>query len=135
MTAGHVPAPLNPRNPAQITRQLSRGNCVRITTTRHPRTLLTVIHVHPATQAQPPRLILTTPDTNPAQESTSQCSRYDCITAPASPTMTVIKHTDNFPTTTTRSLGSLTTIAHLSCHPTPPISDDWGATAEVGDNE
>ncbi|WP_433630279.1 hypothetical protein [Halomicrococcus sp. NG-SE-24] len=133
MTAGHTPNPLNPRQPAALTRQLSPRDRIRLTTTRLPRTILTVTHVQPPTDAQPARLVLTAPPvTTTAQQSGPQRTYYDCIAAAASSTMTVIESTYTPASTTTRPVGSLTTIVRLPDCSTTPASDDRPAMEAAG---
>ncbi len=122
-----VPRPLTPRDTNALTHQLSAGDRVRITTTKQPRTMLTVSETHPST-SHTPQLVLTAPPNTTAQHATYHCTAFQSD-AP----MTVIEYTHTHSDTTVRCLGSLTTIAHF-----PRLStsaDDTMTKTEVRANE
>ncbi|SIR96754.1 hypothetical protein SAMN05421858_4827 [Haladaptatus litoreus] len=127
-----VPKPLNPRNAGTLVQQLSPGDRVRITTTDLPRTILTVQETHPLT-SRAPQLVLTAPPvTTTAQDEVHQAT-YHCTANRSGSSMNVIEYIHTVRDTTTRCIGTLTTIAHLPRLSTPV--DDRTAKAEVSANE
>ena len=122
-----VPRPLNPRDTNVLTHQLSAGDRVRITTTKRPRTILTVSETH-SSITHAPQLVLTTPPSTTAQHAT-----YHCTALQSDAPMAVIEYTHTPSGTTARCLGSLTTIAHFPRLSTP--ADDTAARTEVCANE
>lgn len=122
-----VPRPLNPRDTNALTRHLLAGECVRITTTNRPRTILTVREIHPST-SHAPQLVLTTPPSTTAQHTT-----YHCTAIQSDAPMTVIEYTHTPSDMTARCIGSLTTIAYLPRFSTP--RDNNALRKEVRANE
>jgi hypothetical protein len=121
------PRPLNPRNTNALTHYLSAGDRVRITTTKRPRTILTVKETHSST-TYASQLVLTTPSSTTAQHAT-----YHCTALQSDSPMTVIEYTHTSSAMTSRCIGSLTTIAHLPRLSTP--ADDTAPRTEVCGNE
>lgn len=127
-----VPKPLNPRDPETLTRRLSPGDRVRITTTKLPRTILTVQETHPLT-SHVPQLVLTAPPITTTAQDDLQQATYHCTASRSNSPMAVIEYTHTARDTSTRCIGTLTTIAHLPRLSTPV--DDRTAKAEVSANE
>ncbi|WP_440009008.1 hypothetical protein [Halomicrococcus sp. SG-WS-1] len=129
MTGG-VPNPLNPRDPSALVDALSPGDRVRITTTKRPRTILTVADT---THSPYPGLVLAVaPITTTAHERTEHAHYHCTPSASDSSTMTVteIPASD----TPTQCIGTLTTIAYLQRLSTP-ATETTVAPAEVYVNE
>ena len=107
-----LPQPLNPRDPSQLTQHLLPGDRVRITTTRLARTILTVVETNPPSPERPRLVLRAPPLTNSAHESI-QHAVYHCTTGESTPTMSVVEYTHTRRETTSRCIGTLTTIARL----------------------
>ncbi|SIR88029.1 hypothetical protein SAMN05421858_4294 [Haladaptatus litoreus] len=127
-----VPKPLNPRDPEILTRRLSPGDSVRITTTDLPRTILTVRKTNPPT-SHAPQLVLTAPPITTTAQDELQQATFHCTASHADSAMTVIEYIHTARDTSIRCIGTLTTIAHLPRLSTPV--DDRTAKAEVSTNE
>jgi hypothetical protein len=127
-----IPKPLNPRNADTLVQRLSPGDRVRITTTDLPRTILTVRETHPVTSRAPQLVLSAPPVTTTAQDELQQAT-YHCTASHADSPMTVFEYTHTASDTTTRCIGSLTTIAHF---PRPSTkTEDTAVTTEVAANE
>ena len=129
--SGYAPTPLNPRDADALVQHLSPGDCVRITTTELPRTILTVKETNPPTR-NAPHLALTAPPITTTAQPEIQQATYHCISQPDS-AMTVLEYTHTATDTTTRCIGTLTTVAHLPRLSTP--AEDTAAPVEVHANE
>jgi hypothetical protein len=129
--SGYAPTPLNPRDADALVQRLSSGDCVRITTTELPRTILTVKATNPPTRCGP-HLVLTAPPITTTAQSEIQQATFHCNSQPDS-SMTVLKYTHTATDTTSRCIGSLTTIAHLPRLSTP--AEDTVVSVEVCANE
>ncbi|WP_435158091.1 hypothetical protein [Haladaptatus sp. DFWS20] len=126
-----VPKPLNPRDADALTRRLSPGDRVRITTTELPRTICTVKATKTSTRCGP-HLVLTAPPITTTAQDEIQQPTFHCTSHPDS-AMTVLEYLHTPTATRSRCIGSLTTIAHLPNLSTP--TEDTGATVEVDANE
>lgn len=133
MTGG-VPQPLDPRDPAGLVEALSPGDCVRITTTKQPRTILTDADTVP-TPSGGPRLVFSVPPLTTTAHQQPQHAHYHCRPSDAdSSTMTVIEYPSS--DTSAQCIGTLTTIAHLPRLSTDQPSDETPQTSsEVAANE
>ncbi|GAA0249577.1 hypothetical protein ACFFQF_31770 [Haladaptatus pallidirubidus] len=127
-----IPKPLNPRDADTLVQQLSPGDRVRITTTDLPRTILTVQETHPVT-SRAPQLVLTAPPLTTTSQDEIQQATYHCTASRSNSPMTVLEYTHTATDTTTRCIGSLTTIAHFPRLSTP--ADATMAKTEVPVNE
>jgi hypothetical protein len=128
---GYAPTPLNPRDVDSLVQRLSPGDCIRITTTELPRTICTVKATNPPTRCGP-HLVLTAPPITTTAQPEIQQATFHCISQPDS-SMTVLEYTHTASDTTSRCIGTLTTIAHLPRLSTP--AEDTAATVEVPANE
>ncbi|WP_458190315.1 hypothetical protein [Haladaptatus sp. NG-WS-4] len=122
-----IPRPLDPRDTNALTHYLSAGDCVRITTTKRPQTILTVSEAHSST-THALQLILTAPPVTTAQHAT-----YQCTALQSESPMTVIEYTHTASDTTARCIGSLTTIVHFPRLSAP--ADGTAARTKVRANE
>ena len=129
--SGYAPTPLNPRDTDSLVQHLSPGDCVRITTTELPRTICTVKETNLPTHDRP-QLVLTTPPITTTAQDAPQYATFHCTSQPDS-AMTVLEYTHTPTDTTTRCIGSLTTIAHLPRLSTP--DEDTAAAVKVRANE
>ena len=129
--SGYAPRPLNPRNADALVQRLSSGDRVRITTTELPRTILTVKETNPPTHCGP-HLVLTAPPITTTAQDELHYPTFHCTSQPDS-AMTVLEYTHTPTDTTSRCIGTLTTIAHLPRLSTP--AEDTAATVEVAANE
>ncbi|GAA0196923.1 hypothetical protein ACFFQF_32600 [Haladaptatus pallidirubidus] len=127
-----IPKPLNPRTADTLVQRLSPGDRVRITTTDLPRTILTVRETHPVT-SRAPQLVLTAPPLTTTAQNETQQAVYHCTARQSTSPMTVLEYTHTAIDTTTRCIGSLTTIAHFPRLSTP--ADATEAKLEVPANE
>ncbi|WP_227380342.1 hypothetical protein [Haladaptatus halobius] len=123
-----IPTPLNPCDAEALTRRLSPGDRVCITTTDLPRTILTVRETHPVT-SQAPQLVLTAPPVTTTAQDELQQATYHCTASHLESSMTVLEYTHTASDTTARCIGSLTTIAHFPRLSTP--ADDTTVKSEV----
>ncbi|WP_227378524.1 hypothetical protein [Haladaptatus halobius] len=128
MTTDHatvVPTPLNPRDPDRLVQHLSPGDRVRIATTDRPRTICTVAATNPPAHSSPLLVLIAPPLTTTAQQAT-QYAHYHCTTtqtqSDAAP-IPVVEYTHTTSDTTTRCIGTLTTIARLPALSTPSEAD------------
>jgi hypothetical protein len=128
--SGYAPKPLNPRDTDALVTHLEPSDRVRITTTELPRTICTVKETNPPTRCGP-HLVLTAPPITTTAQPEIQQTTFHCISQPDS--MTVLEYTHTPTDTTTRCIGTLTTIAHLPRLSTP--AEDTAATVEVPANE
>ena len=129
--SGIAPTPLNPRDADALVQHLSPGDCVRITTTELPRTICTVKATTPPTNCGPHLVLTAPPITTTAQDELRQAT-FHCISQPDS-AMTVLEYTHTPTDTTTRCIGTLTTIAHLPRLSTP--AEDTAVAVEVPAND
>ncbi|WP_435158552.1 hypothetical protein [Haladaptatus sp. DFWS20] len=129
--SGYAPKPLNPRDADALVTHLEPSDRVRITTTELPRTILTVKETNAPTRCAPHLVLTASPITTTAQDDIQQAT-YHCSSQPDS-AMTVLEYTHTASDTTTRCIGTLTTIAHLPRLSTP--AEDTAATVEVSANE
>ncbi|WP_458210756.1 hypothetical protein [Haladaptatus sp. NG-SE-30] len=129
--SGIAPKPLNPRDAEALVQHLSPNDCVRITTTELPRTICTVKETNPPTHCGPHLVLTVPPITTTAQDDLQQAT-FHCISQPDS-AMTVLEYTHTATDTTTRCIGSLTTIAHLPRLSTP--AEDTAVAVEVPAND
>ncbi|GAA0256524.1 hypothetical protein [Haladaptatus pallidirubidus] len=127
-----IPKPLNPRDSATLVQQLSPGDRVRITTTDLPRTILTVQETHPVT-SRAPQLVLTAPPLTTTAQNETQQAVYHCTARQSTSPMTVLEYTHTATDTTTRCIGSLTTVAHFPQLST--LGDDTTVPVEVHTDE
>jgi hypothetical protein len=116
--SGFAPKPLNPHDADALVQHLSPGDCVRITTTKSPRTILTVKATNPPTR-NGPHLVLTAPPITTTAQDEIQQATFHC-TSHSDSAMTVLEYTHTATDTTSRCIGLLTTIAHLPRLSTPP---------------
>ncbi|WP_231188998.1 hypothetical protein [Haladaptatus sp. DYF46] len=126
-----APTPLNPRNADSLVTHLSPSDCVRITTTELPRTICTVKETNAPTHCGPHLVLTAPPITTTAQDDIQQAT-FHCTSQPDS-AMTVLEYTHTATDTTTRCIGSLTTIARLPRLSTP--AEDTVVSVEVPANE
>jgi hypothetical protein len=129
--SGYALTPLNPRDANALVTHLAPNDCVRITTTELPRTICTVKAANAPTRCGP-HLVLTAPPITTTAQPEIQQTTFHCISQLDS-AMTVLEYTHTASDTTTRCIGSLTTIAHLPRLSTP--AEDTAATVEVPANE
>ena len=129
--SGHAPTPLNPRDAEALVTHLGPNDRVRITTTELPRTICTVKATNSPTHCGPYLVLTASPITTTAQDDLQQAT-YHCLSQSDTP-MTVLEYTHTATDTTSRCIGSLTTIAHLPRLSTP--AEDTAATVEVPANE
>ncbi|WP_231188575.1 hypothetical protein [Haladaptatus sp. DYF46] len=126
-----APTLLNPHDADLLVQHLSPGDCVRITTTKSLRTICTVNTTNLPTHSGP-HLVLTAPPITTTAQDELQYPTFHCTSQPNS-SMTVFEYTHTASDTTTRCIGSLTTIAHLPRLSTP--AENTAATVEVPANE
>jgi hypothetical protein len=129
--SGYTPKPLNPRDAEALITHLAPNDCVRITTTDLSRTICTVKATHPPTRSGPHLVLTAPPITTTAQDELQQAT-FHCTSQPDS-SMTVLEYLHTATDTTTRCIGTLTTIAHLPRLSTP--AEDTAVPMEVPANE
>jgi hypothetical protein len=129
--SGYAPKPLNPRDVDALAHYLSSDDCVRITTTKSPRTILTVKATNALTRSAL-HLVLTPPPITTTAQDEPQQATFHC-TSHSDSAMTVLEYTHTASDTTARCIGSLTTIAHLPRLSTP--AEDTAVPVEVPANE
>jgi hypothetical protein len=129
--SGYTPTPLNPRDADALVTHLEPSDCVRITTTELPRTILTVRETNAPIRSGPHLVLTAPPITTTAQDELQQAT-FHCTSQPDS-AMTVLEYTHTPTDTTTRCIGTLTTIAHLPRLSTP--AEDTAVPVEVPANE
>ncbi|MCO8245344.1 hypothetical protein [Haladaptatus sp. AB643] len=115
-----TPRPLNPRDANALVHRLSPGDCVRITTTKLPRTILTVKATNPPTHDGPQLVLTAPPITTTAQDGPQQATFHCTSQSNTDSAMTVLEYLHTPSDTTSRCIGTLTTIAHLPRLSTPP---------------
>jgi hypothetical protein len=125
--SGYAPKPLNPRDADALVTHLEPSDRVRITTTELPRTILTVKETNPPTRCGPHLVLTAPPITTTAQDELQQAT-FHCTSQPDC-SMTVLEYTYTATDTTSRCIGSLTTIAHLPRLSTP--AEDTAVPVEV----
>ena len=114
-----TPKPLNPRDAHSLVTHLEPSDGVRITTTELPRTILTVTETNPPTHDGPQLVLTAPPITTTAQDCTQQAT-FHCLSQPdADSAMTVFEYIHTPSETTSRCIGTLTTIAYLPRLSTP----------------
>ena len=127
----NAPTPLNPRDADALVTHLEPSDRVRITTTELPRTICTVNATNSPSH-EGPQLVLTTPPITTTAQDAPQYATFHC-TSQSDSSMTVLEYTHTARDTTTRCIGTLTTIAHLPRLSTLP--KDTAATMEVRADE
>ncbi|WP_231189346.1 hypothetical protein [Haladaptatus sp. DYF46] len=129
--SGYAPTPLNPHDADTLITHLAPNDCVRITTTELPQTICTVKATNSPTRCGPHLVLTAPPITTTAQDDLQQAT-FHCVSQPNS-AMTVFEYTHTTTDTTTRCIGTLTTIAHLPRLSTP--AEDTAVPVEVPANE
>lgn len=129
--SGYALTPLNPRDADALVTHLEPSDRVRITTTELPRTILTVRETNPPTCCGPHLVLTAPPITTTAQDDIQQAT-FHCTSQPDS-AMTVLEYIHTATDTTSRCIGSLTTIAHLPRLSTP--TEDTAVPVKVPANE
>jgi hypothetical protein len=129
--SGYAPRPLNPRDAEALVTHLEPSDRVRITTTELPWTICTVKETNSPAHCGPHLVMTAPPITTTAQDELQQAT-FHCTSQPDS-AMTVLEYTHTATDTTSRCIGSLTTIAHLPRLSTPV--DSTAVPVEVHANK